>query len=784
MRRPGAIALRIKARRFLNAILLLLAMLTLTPSASSAGDTALAVDEVLLDVSINQMRKDTVLLLRGEGRVFAGAEDLRRWRMRLPETNPLTHYGEDFYALDALTGLTYRLDKSTQTLAIQAPPGLFDATRLTGKETVFSAPSLASPGGTLNYDVFASHTKGKTNTNGLLELRGFGSWGTAQTAILAKDLNGQASVIRLDTTWTRDQPMDLASLRFGDAISARSSWGGAVRFGGVQWSTNFALQPDFVTFPLPGISGEAALPSTVELYVDSALRMRRQVPSGPFSIENLPVPNGQGDARLVVRDILGREQIITQPFDTNSQLLKLGLHDYSYEVGFVRRNFGIDSNNYGRPMAVGTHRLGLTEQFTGEVHGEFLGNQQTVGLGGVLMLPAAGVLSGSFAASHSDRGIGGFLGLGFRRQSRSFSFGVNTQLAGQRFVKLGMQPEELAPRQTSQAFVNLSTTDYGSFSARFTHQAFRDKEDNAIVSGSYAREIGSLGNLSMSVMRFLNGDANTVFSLNFSMLLGKRTSANISTSAKPGREQAQLQVSRNVPAGSGLGYRLVAGVGDSDVRQAELNLQNQVGSYSFGAAQASDQTAFRGSASGGIGFLGGSAFLSRRITDSFAVIEVPGHSGVGVYADNQLVARTDVNGTALLPRLRAYQINTVRIEQADLPLDAQIDAIQLDAVPNFRSGLLLKFPIKRSRGALLTVLLENGEPLPAGALAEIIGDSDEENGVFPAGMGGELYLTGLAASNRLRVTWLEQSCEFVLPFPESTEPLPYLGTYTCIRVEP
>ncbi|MGY8786643.1 MAG: hypothetical protein ACKVIB_14730, partial [Pseudomonadales bacterium] len=76
---------------------------------------------------------------------------------------------------------------------------------------------------------------------------------------------------------------------------------------------------------------------------------------------------------------------------------------------------------------------------------------------------------------------------------------------------------------------------------------------------------------------------------------------------------------------------------------------------------------------------------------------------------------------------------TVRIEQADLPFDAQIDAVQLDAVPNLRSGLLLKFPIKRSRGALLTVVLENGEPLPAGALAQIIGDSVDENGVFPAG---------------------------------------------------
>jgi outer membrane usher protein len=756
----------------------------LSPSVSLAVDTTIAADEILLDVFINQQRKDTVVLLRSDGRLFAGAEDLRRWRVRLPETNPLTHYGEDFYALDALEGLTYRLDESTQTLAMQVPPGLFDATRLMGKETKFSAPNPASLGGFLNYDVTANHAQGQTNTNGLLELGGFGSWGTAQTSILASDLNGQASAIRLDTTWTRDQPMQLNSLRFGDAISGTSSWGGAVRFGGVQWATNFSTQPNLISFPLPGISGEAALPSTVDLYVDNALRMRRQVPSGPFSIEDLPVPSGRGDARIVVRDILGREQIITQPFDTSSRLLKQGLHDYSYEVGFVRRNFGIDSNNYGRPVVVGTHRLGLTEQFTGEVHGELLGNQQTVGLGGVLMLPAVGVLSGSFAASHSDRGVGGLLGLGFRRQSRSFSFGVNTQFASQRFVKLGMQPEQLAPRQTSQAFVSLATTDYGAFSARYTQQAFRDKEDNAIVSGSYAREIGSLGNLSMSVMRFLSGDAETVFSLNFSMLLGNRTSANISTSAKSGREQAQLQLGRSVPAGSGVGYRLIAGAGDSDARQAELNMQNQVGSYSLGASQTNGQTAFRGSANGGIAFLGGSAFLSRRITDSFAVVKVPGYSGVGVYADNQLVARTDANGSALLPRLRPYQKNTVRIEQADLPMDAQIDAVQLDAVPYFRSGLLLKFPIKRSRGALLTVVLENGEPLPAGALAQIIGDSVDENGVFPAGMGGELYLTGLAASNQLRVTWLEQSCEFMLPFPESTEPLPYLGTYTCTRVAP
>ncbi len=778
------VAHKINATKSLNACLLLLAMVTLTPLAALAEDPAHDADEVFMAVLINGQTQGTVFILRSDGRLFAGAQDLRRWRLRLPNTAPLTHYGEDFFALDALAGLSYRFDESSQALTVQAAPSLFDATRLKGTVTNFSAPTPASPGGFLNYDVSANNAQGRTTASGLLELGGFGSWGAGQTHILARDLGGHASAIRLDTTWTLDQPMQLASLRFGDAISGTSSWGGAVRFGGVQWATNFSTQPGFTSFPLPGMSGEAALPSTVDLYVNNALRMSRKVPSGPFSIEDLPVTTGHGDARLVVRDILGREQVITQPFYATRRLLQQGLQDYSYELGFVRRNFGTDSNNYGRALAIGTHRLGITEQFTAEFHGGLLGHQQTLGLGGVLMLPAAGVLSGSFAASHSDRGVGGLLELGFQRQGRYFSFGANTQLASQRFAKLGLQPEELAPRHISRVFVNLATSDHGSFTANYTEQAFRDRQGNKILAASYNRKIGRLGNLSASVTRLLSGDAKTIFNLNFFVPLGNRTNASISTSAQPGREEARLQVSRGMPAGSGMGYRLVAGVGDSDQRGVEVKLQNEVGTYTLLADQSLSQTAFRGSASGGVAFLGGSAFLSRRISDSFAVVQVPDYSGVGIYADNQLVARTDANGNALLPRLRPYQKNTVRIEQADLPLDAQIDAVQLDAVPYFRSGLRLKFPVKRRRGALLTVVLENGEPLPARAQAQIIGDNVEQNEVFPTGMRGEVYLTGLAVSNRLRVTWREQNCEFVLHFPESTDPLPHLGTYICTGVEP
>ena len=771
---------------FINVSLLLLSILMLTPSKLLAQDALLATEEFFLDVFINDQRKDTILLLRNEGRLFAGAQDLQRWRLRLPNTNPLTFYGEDFYALDALHGLTFKFDESSQILAMQVPPRLFEATFLNGQEINFSAPSPASSGGFINYSLSANHAEGLTNSTGSLDLSGFGSWGSAHTRILGVDLNKQARAIRLESTLIRDKPMKLTRLRFGDAISGASSWGGMVRFGGVQWANNFSLQPGFMTSPRPGISGESALPSTVELYVDNLLRMRREVPSGPFSIQDLPVLNGQGDARLVVRDILGREQVITQPFFTSSRLLKQGLQDYSYELGFVRRNFGIDSNNYGRLMAVGTHRLGLTEKFTGEVHGELLGNQQSVGLGGVLLSPFAGVLSGSLAMSHNKKGVGGLLGFGFQRQSGKFRVGSNTQLASQNFAKLGLQAEKLAPRYISQMTVGMATENYGSFAANYTQQAFRDREENKIVSGSYAREVGGLGNLSASVTRYLSGEAKTVFSLNFSMLLslGNRTTTNINMSAKPGRNNANLQLNRKLPAGGGVGYRLFSGLGDSNRREAEVSLQNGVGNYTLAAGQSQGQIAFQGSASGGVAFLGGSSFFSRRITDSFAVVQVPGYADVGIYADNQLSTRTDSKGNALLTGLRSYQKNSVRIEQSDIPLDVQIDTLQLDAVPYFRSGLVLKFPVKRSRGALLTVVLVNGEPLPAGAQVQIIGDNILENELFPTGMRGEVYLTGLEADNQLRVTWKEQSCEFALPFPEITDPLPHLGTYICTGVEP
>ncbi|MGH8568673.1 MAG: fimbria/pilus outer membrane usher protein, partial [Gammaproteobacteria bacterium] len=205
------------------------------------------------------------------------------------------------------------------------------------------------------------------------------------------------------------------------------------------------------------------------LYVNDALRLRREVPAGPFEITGLPVITGAGDVRLVVTDLLGRERLITQPYYASPALLRAGLHDYSYEVGFTREDFGTASNDYGRVLAVATHRLGLTDALTGEVHAEILEHQQALGVGGTWLSPLGLVLSGALAGSRGERGEGVLLDLGLQRDAYPVNFAGNVQLASHDFAQLGLREDERAPRVRGSAYSCRATDRLGlPISARIT----------------------------------------------------------------------------------------------------------------------------------------------------------------------------------------------------------------------------------------------------------------------------------------------------------------------------
>ena len=68
-----------------------------------------------------------------------------------------------------------------------------------------------------------------------------------------------------------------------------------------------------------------------------------------------------------------------------------------------------------------------------------------------------------------------------------------------------------------------------------------------------------------------------------------------------------------------------------------------------------------------------------------------------------------------------------------------------EIVPANNSGLWVDFGVKRAYAATMTILFDNGQPLPAGA--EVYKDNSSE--AFPVGYRGDLYITGLSAKNIL-----------------------------------
>ncbi len=481
----------------------------------------------------------------------------------------------------------------------------------------------------------------------------------------------------------------------------------------------------------------------------------------------------------MVRDLLGREQTIVAPFFASPMLLKPGLRDFSYEVGAIRSSFGLKSADYGELVAIGTERRGLTDKLTGELHGDVSRDRQAAGVGAAWLWPAAGVFSASAAASRSERGSGALLAAGFQRQAKNLSFGGNVSATSPRFMPLGLVTEPGAPQRQIQAYASYATSSYGAFGLNYVRQDARGRPGAQLAGASWGFALGRLGFVSMTLLRDLDG-RETRAGISFSRLLGANTSLSASATVEPDSRSTHVQVQRSLPVGTGAGYRLAATGGDISRADGTLLLQNDHGTYTGDVSASGGKTAYRAGAAGGIAMIGSNVFASRTISESFSVVDVPDFPGVRVYAANQLVGRTGAGRTMLVPRLLPYQKNEIRIEQADLPMDATVGALSADVVPYQRSGVLVKFPVRRSRTALITVLLDDGVALPAGAIARQRGNEEG----FPSGQRGEIYLTGLDKENTVQLSWRDQRCEIEVRFPETTDPQPHLGSFVCHGVRP
>ena len=767
----------------------------LCASCATLADTQVpAAAEAILAVQVNlEARGDYLVLLAQGGDVLMREEDLAA--LALPELTGERHRidGVPHVSLRAQPGLDYTLDLERLVLAIRVDPR-----RLGRRQVVDLAPQrsgdvLRPPpaGAFFNYNLTHTQAEGLGDTNdaaGELGLR-FGEYlFTTDAYTFADPASGERRNVRLSSSLVRDRRETLERLVVGDFLTVQPGpLGSSLRLGGVSLSRRFSIDPYYVRFPGQVVTGTAALPSEVFVYSNGVLVRRERVAPGGFELQNLVNAPGLHTTEVVVRDVLGNETRIVDPFYFSDSLLRPGVDEYSFDAGFERREFGVRSADYGRPGLAGFYRRGLTSGLTLGGHGEALDGRYTLAGTATFAVGALGVTSASLGAGRGAQGSGGAFSLAHAFHSARWSAHAALRMEERYFGRAS--PEVIGARRydfaggvsyalTAGSGVSLTVTSAAPWEApatRATALGYRQRLTRDVYFGATARH-------SAGAQR----EDELLFTLSWHFdAVGKRHLASFQGRNRSGGDTgALLQLSGGNPEAEGLVYRASVearkenGVSHRLVNPAlQWNARRAVlRAESFhDSALAADRTQL--SVQGGVAAVGGEWALARPIADSFAIVKVGDVPGVRVYANNQEVGVTDASGTAFVPRLASYFENPVAIEDRDLPFDHLVPQARFIVSPALRSGVLLDFKARPVRAVAGRLVTRDGQPFAEAHGALVV---DGERREVLTARDGSFYVEQVGAGRyEGTAARAEAQCRFVLEVPASEAPVTDLREVRC-----
>lgn len=222
-------------------------------------------------------------------------------------------------------------------------------------------------------------------------------------------------------------------------------------------------------------------------------------------------------------------------------------------------------------------------------------------------------------------------------------------------------------------------------------------------------------------------------------------------------------------------------VGDSEaISSALVQYQGPYGRYELSADPQDPADEYSLRAAGGIVAIGGSVYLSRPFSQSFALMRIPDVSGVEVLSSNLKVGRTNRRGEFLIPNLLPYYGNRLGIEQQDIPFDYQIEQIEKVIAPPYRGGALVSFPLQKIQSVTgsIVILIDGVSTVPSyGTLLVSTNGKVHES---PIGALGEFYLENAEAGTfPATVSHEGQVCRFKIIVPETVDAFVRLGAMRC-----
>ena len=701
--------------------------------------------------------------------------------------------------------ITFTLDEAEIRVIISADPAFLRPT-----EVALSNPR--PPGWTVSSNNafflnYSSNWSTDHNTTGYGEL-GLHLFGALFESAASIDQEGVVTPGL--TSLTVDQVRSRRRWVLGDTIGRSTSLGSSPIVGGFSVSTQQDLDPYYAIYPTPQIRGAVRTPSTADVYVDGRLVSSVRLPPGRFTLSDLPIETGLGNARVIIRDAFGRQQSINLGFYLSTQLLKRGEQDYSYAGGVERTSSGT-TVAYGRAMGTAVHNIGLADWLTIGFQGEASKDVGMAGAGFHVKLWRLGTLGAEGLASRTADKAQGYAATGvYSLLANWFSTETRATWIGPNFQNLFLTPADQA-QLTADASASVSLARLGSLNVGWTlggpdaitarisqidpdilgrlpdelkrslKDALATKHDTLLRLG-YSLNLTSRTQLSLNATR-VNQAGSPIGWEGFASLtlsLGWRAVASaVTTVDREGQALTSLNVQRSLPLGPGFGFRLDADANDPHRTEGILEAQGRrgiVGVRVDGSGE--DKTVGTFNLAGSLVAIGGELLLSRPVDDGFALVKVPNSRGVRVLANNQVSGRTGRRGSLFVPDLRSYLSSPIGIVQDDLPVEVKLGAIEKDIAVPYRGGAVVVFEATVIR-ALSGRLDTGGTPPAYGTFSVTVAGKEFSS---PLNANGEFYFEDLPPGNHPGMaSWSGRTCRATVRMPDKAPPMTDAGVVSCVE---
>lgn len=760
--------------------------------------------QLFLNISMNANASEDLVAVKQskQGKLYIRARDLKALRLKIDEQTPENQW----VCINDLQGIQFQYQENEQALKLKVPSSM-----LTGYAVDLNGQQITSPdllkmkplnAAILNYSLYNSIINDENTFSGSVEGIFNSAIGNFSSGALYNGSNDNSDRhekwVRLETKWQYVDPEKIRLYTLGDFISNSPDWGSSVRLVGFQWSSAYTQRADIVTSALPQFSGSAALPSTLDLYVNQQKIYSGQVPSGPFDIKQLPFISGN-EVTLVTTDATGQQSITKKPYYFSSKILAKDINEFSVDVGVPRYNYGLKSNQYDdATFASGAIRYGYSNSLTlsGGVEASTDG-LSNLGTGFAKNILGIAVINADIAASQykDENGYSALLGLE-GRISKNISFNSSYRKVFDNYFDLARVSQV---RYLKDNQINAESQNYLSYSA-LADEIFRAGINYNFYAG-YGAYLGYnqikysdnsykllSANLSGSINKNWgfytsaykdyenNKDYGIYFALRYTP--SSKFNAITSVSSDSGRLSYRQEIfGFSEPQIGSFGW---GGYVERD-QDAKENNASLYASYRARAAYLTgrynrsgdnDQVAL--SATGSLVAAAGRIFAANEIGEGYAVVTNAGPQSQILNGGINL-GFTDKAGRFLIPSLMPYQENHIYLDPSYLPLNWSVKATDQKTVVGYRQGTLVDFGAHQVISGLVRLVDQNNKPLLPGYSVRING---QQQGVV--GYDGEVFIQNLLKQNKLEVDLLDHgSCQVDFSYNSNQYSTQKLGPYIC-----